>query len=489
MKRRYLSILLIATLTIAVITGCATQSDDKPQGKTQAPVIDDTRSDETLRENYKDNIPDDLNFEGVNVKIHGRGDGDAILELSAEQTGDIIEDAIYRRNSMVEERLNITIEAHTPYGWQNYHTALTQIRSSIQSGDDEFQIIAGYSAPAPVLSTEKLLLNLLTVPYIETEQPWWAQSIVNDLTIKGNLYFLCGDIAMTMLASSYSIAINFGIAERYNIEGVYKTVLEGNWTIEKLYELSSLINEDTNGDGITNEGDVVGLLVGSELPNDADSFMQGSKITMTERDENDLPFLNVNTDRISALAEKVYRLFYENPGALADTKITAYTSFPNDTALFTPSYLYFYHDYYKNMNSDYGILPYPKFDEAQDSYSTRVQDGVSIWAIPVTVQNLECVGATMEAMAAQSYRTVTPTYFEIALKIKYSRDDDSVRMLDLIRDGVMFNFEIIYNSQIGNPWNVMRNLMIDKSSDFASLWAKREQGIQKNLEKLISDFA
>jgi hypothetical protein len=487
MKLRYTSVLLITAMIIAVITGCSAQSD-RPAGETDAPVIEDMGGDETLRENYKDNIPDNLDFEGANVKIHGRGDGDAILELSSEQTGDIIEDAVYERNRMVEERLKVTIEAFTPYGWQNYGTALTQIRSSIQSDDDEFQIIAGYSAPAPVLSTEKLLLNLLSVPYIETEQPWWAQSIVNNLTLKGNLYFLCGDIALTMLASSYSIAINFGIAERYNIDGIYNTVLDGKWTIEKLYELSSLIYEDTNGDGIINEGDVVGLLVGSELQNDADSFMQGSKITMTERDENDLPFLRINAERISALAEKVYRLFYENPGALVNTNIKAYDSFPNDTALFTPSYLYFYYDFYKNMTSDYGILPYPKFDEAQDGYSTRVQDGVSIWAMPVTVQNQECVGATMEAMAAQSYRTVTPTYFEIALKVKYSRDDDSVRMLDLIREGVMFNFEIVYNTQIGSPWNIMRELMVNKSSDFASLWAKREQGVQKSLEKTVTDF-
>jgi hypothetical protein len=291
-----------------------------------------------------------------------------------------------------------------------------------------------------------------------------------------------------MLASSYSMAINFNIAEQYNISDIYDTVLEGKWTIDKLYELSSLVYEDSNGDGKTNEGDVVGLLIGSEIYNDADSFMQGSKITMTERDEDDLPFLSVNSDKMVALVENVYRLFYENPGALVDTKINAYNIFPNDTALFTPSYLYFYYDYYKNMDSDYGILPYPKFNEEQDTYSTRVQDGVSIWAIPVTVQNQECVGATMEAMAAQSYRTVTPTYFEIALKVKYSRDEDSVKMLDIIREGVMFNFEIVYNGQIGSPWDVMRNLMIDKKSDFASYWAKKEQGIRKKLEELVSDF-
>ncbi|MHB1154810.1 MAG: hypothetical protein ACYCWE_21620 [Eubacteriales bacterium] len=487
MKLRIIFVLLIIVTSVTAILSCS-DPIDASVAETTASVSESETNAETLRENYKDNIPDGLDFEGANIKIHGRGDGDAILELSTEQTGDIIEDAIYERNRMVEERLKVKIEAFTPYGWQNYGTALTQIRSSIQAGDDEFQIIAGYSAPAPVLSTEKLLLNLRTVPYIETDQPWWAQSIVNDLTIKDSLYFLCGDIALTMLASSYSMAVNFNIAEQYNISGIYDTVLDGKWTIDKLYELSSLVYKDSNGDGKTNEGDVVGLLIGSEIYNDADSFMQGSKIKMTERGDDGLPFLSVDSDKMTTLVGKVYRLFYENPGALVDKKINAYEIFPNDTALFTPSYLYFYYDYYKNMDSDYGILPYPKFNEEQDTYSTRVQDGVSIWAIPVTVQNQECVGATMEAMAAQSYRTVTPTYFEIALKVKYSRDEDSVRMLDLIREGVMFNFEIIYNGPLGSPWDVMRNLIVEKKSDFASYWAKKEQGIQKKLEELVSTF-
>lgn len=488
MRLRIISVLLTIVILAAVAMSCSVPADTPAAESTTSVSANDTNA-QTLRENHKDNIPDGLDFEGANIKIHGRGDGYAILELSAEQTGDIIEDAIYNRNRMVEERLNVTIEAFTPYGWQNYGTALTQIRSSIQAGDDEFQIIAGYSAPTPVLSTEKLLLNLRAVPYIETEQPWWAQSIVNDLTIKGSLYFLCGDIALTMLTQSYSMAINFNIAEQYNISGIYDTVLDGKWTIDKLYKLSSLVYKDSNGDGKTNEGDIVGLLIGGEISNDSNSFMQGSKISMTERDDNDLPFLSINSDKMTALVEKVYRLFYENPGALVDSKINAYEIFPNDTALFSPSYLYFYYKFYKDMKSDYGILPFPKYDEQQDTYSTNVQGGVSIWGIPITVQNQECVGASMEAMAAQSYRTVTPIYFEIALKVKYSRDQDSVRMLDLIREGVMFNFEIIYNSQIGSPWDVIRNLMLEKKNDFASYWATKEKGIQKKLEELVSSFS
>ncbi len=489
MKRKTICVLLLLAMLTSSLAGCGTTAEVSETESTPAVTeAAETEPAELTRANTPDNLPDGLDFGGANIKIHGRGDTDSAEELVREQTGDVVDDAVYNRNVSVEERLNITIEAFTPYGWQNYSEAITQIRASVQAGDDEYQIIAGYSAPVPVLATDKLLNNLHEVPYVEVSQPWWVQSIVKDLTINGQLDFLCGDIALTMLQSSYTMAVNFALAENYGITGIYDTVLSGAWTIDKVRELSAIVSEDTNGDGKKDSNDVCGLLIGNDLLNDADSFMQGSMITMTSRDANGLPKLDVNMEKMATLTEKVYRLLYENEGAVVDTNIASCELFAEDKALFSPSYLSFYHDAYREMESDYGILPYPKFDEHQEKYSTRVQDGVSIWAVPITVQNLECVGATLEAMAAESYRTVTPAYFETALKSKYSRDEQSLEMLDIIRDGVMFNFEIIYNSQMGGAWDIMRKMMRDKTKDFASTWAAREKGYRTSLDKLLENF-
>ncbi len=490
MKKKHICILLLLAMLTSSLAGCGS-AEEAPETESAAAV--DTTPTETepemlTRANTPDNLPEGLDFEGAVVMIHGRGDTNSAEELVREQTGDVVDDAVYNRNISVEERLNVSIQAFTPFGWQNYSQAVTQIRASVQAGDDEYQIIAGYSAPIPALVADKILNNLHEVPYVEVSQPWWAQSIVNDLTVKGHLDFLCGDIALTMLEHSYTMAINFSIAENYGLTDIYDVVLSGAWTIDKLRELSSMVSEDTNGDGKKDIEDVSGLLIGNELSNDADSFMQGSMITLTSRDENDLPVLDADLEKLATLTEKVYGLFYENEGAVVDTSIAAYKLFPEDKALFSPSYLSFYHEEYREMESDYGILPYPKFDENQEKYSTRVQDGVSIWAIPITVQNLDCAGATLEAMAAESYRTVTPAYFETALKSKYSRDEQSLEMLDIIRDGVMFNFEIIYNGQMGGAWNIMRDLMNGKKKDFASTWASKEKGYKSSLEKLLENF-
>jgi len=142
----------------------------------------------------------------------------------------------------------------------------------------------------------------------------------------------------------------------------------------------------------------------------------------------------------------------------------------------------------RDMQADYGIIPYPKYDEAQDKYYSRIWDAMSLMCVPVNCEKTEAVGAFMEAMASESYRTVTPAYYEIALKGKYARDDVSSQMLDMVRDGAYLSFASIYNGSLGNPWDCMRDLMSKKSKNFASWYEKNEPVIKKALNKIIDNL-
>ena len=141
-----------------------------------------------------------------------------------------------------------------------------------------------------------------------------------------------------------------------------------------------------------------------------------------------------------------------------------------------------------DMESDFGILPYPKLDETQSAYGTRVQDGLTIFAVPIDCQKVEITGAVMEAMAAENYRKVTPAVYDVAMKTKYSRDPASAAMIDLIQQSVLINFESIYNESIGNPWFIMRFMMGAKSKDFASYWAKEQGKVEKALQKAVEQI-
>ena len=119
---------------------------------------------------------------------------------------------------------------------------------------------------------------------------------------------------------------------------------------------------------------------------------------------------------------------------------------------------------------------------------THVQDGMSLLSVPVNNGKKEALGAFLEAMASESYKNVSPVYFNTAMKVKYARDEVSAKMLDIIREGIDLNFEKIYNNSIGGAWNLMRQLMMTKSSNFASWYEKNEGKITAAIDKLVEQM-
>ncbi|MBO5218991.1 MAG: dihydroxy-acid dehydratase, partial [Clostridia bacterium] len=87
-----------------------------------------------------------------------------------------------------------------------------------------------------------------------------------------------------------------------------------------------------------------------------------------------------------------------------------------------------------------GILPFPKYEESQKAYHTFSRSTHAVIGMPVTCPDYDRAGAVLEAIACVNHETVVPVYFETALKVKYSRDDDSAEMYDLILAGSTLNF-------------------------------------------------
>jgi hypothetical protein len=249
-------------------------------------------------------------------------------------------------------------------------------------------------------------------------------------------------------------------------------------------ELSKDIYKDLNGDGKMDENDLYGSFIWEG--NRWDGFLQSSNIRMTKIDETGMPYLDMEYEKIAVIVDKVYNLVYNNPSnyTTKDPWAYSYNMFKNDQILFAPGWLLATPDL-RDMETDYSMVPYPKYDEVQEQYFTRIQDGVSLFCVPIISDKLEMIGAFMEAAASESYKNVSPTYFEIAMKVKYARDETSSKMLDIIREGAYLNFASIYNESIGNPWFVLRDLMSQKSNKFASWYDKNEQKIAKAIEKLI----
>ena len=127
----------------------------------------------------KDDLPDDLDFNGETITIISRdGDGgnpmaSCIMELTVEElNGELLNDAIYNRNLTVSKRLNVTLDPYAPYDWTQYDQTLSEIRASVKAGEDRFDIVAGWNnSSLPMLALEGCFLDMKGAPYVDIEKP------------------------------------------------------------------------------------------------------------------------------------------------------------------------------------------------------------------------------------------------------------------------------------------------------------------------------
>lgn len=138
----------------------------------------------------------------------------------------------------------------------------------------------------------------------------------------------------------------------------------------------------------------------------------------------------------------------------------------------------------RGMDADYGIIPYPTFTEG-NPYSARVTGGIPI-AVPVTVPDPEMASVVMEALACEYQNNVMPNYYDMVVREKATRDDESREMLKTIYDNRFVDLgDSIWMSMTRSQYE---SLFVQKSNTFASKTVSIEKQINKILQDSIEAF-
>lgn len=188
-------------LIISLILGVTSCSSDATNDETPVGIETTTakETEEITRENYPDSLPDGLNFGGEKFVIHYYDSNEQ--EWIAEETnGETINDAVYSRNLAVSERLGVEFEFYRGGSAGDYQKFVIQnnLRSSILAGDGAFDLIAGYSSFI-TRGMDGLLMNLYDVKYLDFDKPWWVSDLVEEATINRKMFYMTGDLALSML--------------------------------------------------------------------------------------------------------------------------------------------------------------------------------------------------------------------------------------------------------------------------------------------------
>ena len=93
-----------------------------------------------------------------------------------------------------------------------------------------------------------------------------------------------------------------------------------------------------------------------------------------------------------------------------------------------------------------------------------------------------------EAMCAVNSAKVIPAYYDIALKDKYNRDQQSAEMLDVIRDSLIFGVGFLNSFALSTAGHLFVQLVREGKTDFASPYAKNEKVSLKKPEKMLEAY-
>ena len=501
MKRtvKFFTLLLACLVLLGSFIACGdtTGTETKTETPSQGDVPSSTETEELDRASVKDDLPKDLTFDGETVTFFVRNDHELWkYEMDVDTIlNDTLYDAIYYRNKTVEDRLGVTITTVAQEGTYAKRSSWNDtLRTAVNTKTGDFDTAAIYLSTGSVLAVEGMYYNVIDFPYLNLNKPWWNQSIQDELTLFNTLYYLAGDIAVTEVANTYCMFYNKDLFEKYyGSEGInlYAEVADGKWTIDRLYSLIENVHEDLNANGVVDDGDLVGFVTPAPdvLDSNNDAWVAACGIDITTM-VNGVPELTFYSERTVRAFEAVKSLTVSCPGTLAHSGNT-YTKFSTGLQMFMKSNLNTGSSL-REMKDRYGVLPMPMLEENQEGgYATTVVNTASLVTVlsSLSADRTELVGATLELMAAESYKQVTPSYFEIALKTKFAESPEDATMYDLILGTIQFSFGYCYSTESirgGKNAQPVGGLFRMLADDIAKEWEENHDAYEENLEKLIN---
>jgi ABC-type glycerol-3-phosphate transport system substrate-binding protein len=491
--------IIIIALFISVLFISACQADpnvsddadnirnDNVTAEPETPVIEATET------RLEPDLPS-RDFEALEIRLLGRAieyDGNVkhYSEASSEEeTGELMNDAIHRRNRQIEAKYNVNIIGVLS---NDRGSLYDDIRRNVNAGDNNFDAAFASIGDSSRLSQEGLIADLKDVPNLNLSQPWWDQRAVNSLSIGGSLYFTVGDITPWADPFTWIVVVNKELIADYGLENPYQLVRDNNWTFDKFYELCVAVSSDTIIGG--NEFGRHGVMSGRE--NFAFKFIAGGE-NIIRKDSDDLPYLALNNDRAVNVAQKIFDMMSNKQATLlVDDYFGIYADpwfevlraqFRNGNGLFymggLEQMLIF-----RDLETEIGVLPMPKYDSNQNGYYHILN---TYWAsslcIPVTNDKLDETGFILEALAAESRYTVRPAFYDHTLTQKMIRDEDSAEMLDIILASRAYDLGLIYNW--GDIGGFFSNMLARGAFTFVSDIERRENMIQSQMERTIDRF-
>jgi hypothetical protein len=413
-------------------------------------------------------------------------------EITAEEeTGDPINDAVYKRNATLEAKYNFTLDLVT-------HTdEVSLLRRTVNAGDDIYDAAIIFNNNVPGAVQIDLLTDISMLPYIDLDKPWWDDG-VKAMSVAGKNFLLAGDLMILDNEATNALVFNKDLMRTLGKELPYQLVLDGKWTFDRMEELIKDAAMDLNGDTqMMSDDDRFGFVTYKDTLH---ALLVSGGGALAVKNSEDIPYMDFASEKNIMVAEKAMNFLYDSnitmniqrdaeSGGDGNPNWTRliHAVFEEDRTLFMWVRMRVV-EKYRGMESAFGILPLPKYDETQANYYSVVNPYTGVLlGVPKSAQDLERTSVILEALSAESRYTLQPAYYDVVLQRKFTRDEESSAMLDIIFNSRVYDIGGVYS--FGNVFMDYIELTMTHNRGVSTYYERRSAAMQTQIDRLVDRIA
>lgn len=477
---KHITSALLAALMLASLASCGDASTDTTVDST----ADTTAA--VVTEAAAPSLLDDLGERDLGGMVYTIFDCNAHSAIQAnipgeEMTGDVVNDALLARDLYLEETYNCEIE-------YLQEDNVGMLKTMVSAGDDEWQMIIHPMAGLTSQATGGYLANMCDMPYMEMNQSWWNPLLYENLRLHDAMYITSSDIAPGIYQMPTCLFLNLKLYTDYDYDfDIFQSVIDGKWTMDQLRSMIKDMDVDMNAD---NKWTVYDDFFGFAMHNSTEAVlttMIGCGINMSRIvDDGTNIVCDLSSDSHAIEVVESIVDMYQNITWTGDINDYSNIMFQGDRALFFMHKLESAAVHLRDMDSDYLILPSPKWDESQESYYSFLSPhGSCFVALPQTVAGNENYGFLTEALARYSNQYVRPIAYDLVYKEKDSRDPRSVDVLNILLDCTYIDFQSLFN--FGTVNDSLQTVFFN-DKPLVSTLEKRQASVDKAIVKLVENW-
>ena len=405
-------------------------------------------------DNEKENdIPPEINTGANGIKLNVYTMEQLYVDLSENEAAtEIIELAAYKKYLAIEDELDVDLSLTNIAG---KYTSTQVLIDAVKNKTKDVDVMMTSDYRMVEMLIQGLLDDMDRHGSIDWKNGWWPKDANDSFALNGKMYFASGELSTNYAASAHGIFYNADMMlENMTIMNIPELVLEGDWELSSMMEITSNAFSELDGIAGKSNGDIFGLEV---TPHALRAVVAGSGFKFADSSEqsddaviffNDLDYkadFRSFIDKLSA-----YMTTNDILGFKGNDPQNG-VAFSEGRSVLLIKELRFA-EKLKDIDFEWGVVPPPKLYSSDREYKTftATNESSTYVAVCKNSKHAEEAAEMIDVMGKYGAEYTTSAFIESAFTKDWLENYNGINteMLELIIDSVTFDKANIFTMEL-----------------------------------------